>query len=323
MDSRATSAQTSSHSTKLQAGSLPLVGIVLVNYNGRAYLPACLDSLAKIHYPTVKVVLVDNDSTDGSPEWVTQHYPNICLIRLGENRGITGGNQAGILWCVQEGCDYVLLLNNDTEVDPLFLTHLLEAAEPNTILVPQIRYHDNPQRINNHFGEFDYWRGVHKDLFFNKSCETIGPNAVYGHMTSTCATLFPGTLLERIGPYDDAYFIYYDDTDIVTRAARLGARVKLVPQAVVYHKESSTSGGTMSPLTVYYCTRNRLYFMRKHQKNPIALAFFFVYFFVTRLPWMLLRACKGQWKQIRAMKNGVSDFLKGKMGRAPKERYER
>ncbi|CCW35488.1 predicted glycosyltransferase [Chthonomonas calidirosea] len=306
----------------LSTRTLPVIGIVLVNYNGGNYLPACLQSLTAVAYPSVKIVLVDNASTDGSADWVAAHYPNVHLIRLAENTGITGGNEAGITWCLAQQCDYVLLLNNDTEVDSHFLTHLVAAAEPDTIVVPKILYHDDPKRINNHFGDFDYWRGVHRDFFYNHLDDTHTSQIVYGKMTSTCATLFPSELLKRIGAYDAAYFIYYDDTDLITRAVRLGAKVKFVPQAVVYHKESSTSGGKMSPLTVYYCTRNRLYFMRKHQQNPAALVFFFIYFFITRLPWGVLRLIKGERRQIRAMMNGVVDFLKGRMGKAPKERYD-
>ncbi|HLI49173.1 MAG TPA: glycosyltransferase family 2 protein [Chthonomonas sp.] len=301
--------------------TLPVIGIVLVNYNGGSYLPACLQSLTAVVYPSVKIVLVDNASTDGSADWVAANYPDIHLIRLPENTGITGGNEAGIMWCLEQQCDYVLLLNNDTEVDSHFLTHLVEAAEPDTIIVPKILYYDDPKRINNHFGDFDYWRGVHRDFFYNRLDNERTSQIVYGKMTSTCAALFPRALLERVGTYDAAYFIYCDDTDLITRAVSLGAKVKFVPQAVVYHKESSTSGGKMSPLTVYYCTRNRLYFMRKHQHNPVALIFFFIYFFMTRLLWVALRLIKGERRQIRAMINGVVDFLRGRMGKALEERY--
>ena len=298
------------------------VGIVLVNYNGGTFMPECLESLHALDYPDTRIVVVDNASADGSADRAEAQFPGITLIRHADNLGITGGNNAGLAWCRDNRCDWTLLLNNDTVAAPDFLSRLLAEAEPDCLLVPKIYFHDDKTRINNHFGSFDYRRGIHSDRFFGKLDTPASRQVQLGTMANTCAILIPQAAADRLGPMDDEYFIYADDSDYLTRAVRSGCRIKFVPDAVVYHKESSSSGGTNSPLTVYYTTRNRLYFMRKHQKNPFTLAFFWTYFALTRLAVGAGYLRRGQPAQLRAMRNGIADFLGGRMGRAPASRYQ-
>lgn len=302
--------------------SLGRVGIVLVNYNGMKFMPECLESLSKIDYADAQIVVVDNASADGSPEWTAAHFPDVVLVRHVENLGITGGNNAGIDWCRKNECAWILLLNNDTVVEPDFLSRLLDCAEPDCLLVPKIYFYDDRTRLNNHLGGFDYWRGIHRDWFYGRPDTSASRKVSLATMANTCALLIPLDVATRVGPMDNEYFIYFDDSDFITRAIRSGSRVKFVPDAVLYHRESSSSGGADSPLTVYYATRNRLYFMRKHQKNPLILGFFWVYFALTRILVALNYFRRGQYAQIRALRNGNADFFSGKMGRAPTARFQ-
>ena len=297
------------------------VGIVLVNYNGQKFMPDCLESLATIDYTPARIVVVDNASTDGSADWTAAHYPNIILLRLESNTGITGGNNAGMEWCLQNGCDFVLLLNNDTVVQPDFLSRLMENAAPGRMVVPKIYFDDDRKRINNHFGDFDYWRMVHRDWFYRKLDSPASHRIQAAPMANTCALLVPRAVLEKIGRMDDQLFIYWDDTDFITRAVRVGTEILLVPTAVIYHKESSSSGGSNSPLVVYYTTRNRLYFTFKHQKSRMALAFFLLYFSLTRLLVGAKYLRGGEKAQMAALKNAIMDFFRGHMGKASPQRY--
>lgn len=298
------------------------VGIVLVNYNGQKFMPDCLESLAKIDYALAQVIVVDNASTDGSADWTQTHYPSVTLIRHTHNQGITGGNNAGIEWCKKNNCDYVLLLNNDTVVEPDFLNQLLLQMEPDCLLVPKIYFYDNKSLINNHVGGFDYWRGRHLDWFYEKTDSAQSRKIHFAQMASTCALLIPISTFGAIGIMDEAYFMYSDDTDFLTRAVRSGIRIKFVPDAVLYHRESSSSGGPNSPLSIYYTNRNRLYFMFKHQHNMLALAFFFIYFGVTRVLTALRYLMNGEAIQLVALKNAISDFQRHKMGYASPKRFQ-
>lgn len=302
-------------------GTTGPVGIVLVNYNGLRFMPECLESLARIDYAEARIVLVDNASADGSVAWVRQHFPSVEIIALPTNTGITGGNNAGMSWCLAHDCDSILLLNNDTVVQPDFLTRLMQEAEPDCLLVPKIFFHDRPQTVNNHFGGFDYWRGLHRDWFYGKPDGDASREVCLGTMANTCALLIPRPAIERIGNMDERFFIYYDDTDFLTRAVRQGYRIKFVPTAVIHHKESSSSGGSLSPLVVYYTNRNRLFFMSKHQRNGAVLAFFLAYYFAGRVAWALIQLAQGRPRLIRALANAVWDFQRRRLGYAAPERF--
>lgn len=298
------------------------VGIVLVNFNGMRFMPACLETLKNINYDDFCIVVVDNASSDGSADWTAENYPELTLIRLPLNTGVVGGNNAGMEWCLANACDYVLLLNNDTEVEPDFLTRLMLHADNQTLLVPKIFFYDNRSILNSHFGRFDFWRGLNVEWFYDHpECEKSG-QVCTGTMSNTCAMLLPRVVLDKIGLMDENYFMYFDDNDLIHRAVRAGAQVKFVPDSVIYHKESSSSGGQrISPFTLYYLTRNRLYFMFKFQRNPLALAYFLTYFMIGRSVKAVKYLIRGDRQLFKASSNAVIDFLMRRKGAAPAERY--
>ncbi len=299
------------------------VGIVLVNYNGAKFLPDCLDSLARIDYPEVLVALVDNASTDGSADWAAAHFPDVLLVRQAENGGFAQASNVGIRACLAQNCEYVLLLNNDTTVAPDFLTQLMAQAAPNRLLAPKIYFADAPEIINNHFGTYDLWRGIHRDWYRGKPDTTDSLRVQPGGMANGCALLIAKGMIERTGLLDEDFFMYAEDVDYILRALKAGAEVWLVPQAVIYHRESASSGGSGSPLVVYYTTRNRLYLMARHQRAWAARVFFLAYFAATRLPVLLNYARQGKSAQIRALLDGIFDYRHGHMGRAAAARLPR
>lgn len=298
--------------------TLGRVGVVLVNFNGGRFLPECLETLFAGDYPDLSVVLADNGSTDGSLEWVRRQFPSVETLALGENRGFTGGCNAGIAWCRENRCDYVLLLNNDTAVAPDFLSHLMAHAGPDRLLAPKIYFYDDRTLINNHLGTYDFRRGIHRDWFYRKRDTEASRRVQDVSMANGCALLFPVAAADKIGLFDETFFLYAEDIDFILRAVGAGFRVRFVPDAVVYHRESASSGGHGSPLTVYYTTRNRLHLMFKHQKSRRILAFFLVYFTVTRLAVAAGYLLRGRRAQLRAMAAGIADFCRGRLGRSPR-----
>ena len=300
----------------------PLVGIVLVNFNGARFMPDCLESLAANDYTNYKIIIVDNLSTDGSREYVAGLDASIEKVLLDSNTGITGGNSAGIQRCLELGCDEILLLNNDTVVQRDLLTRLVEAREPERLLVPRIYFHDAPTLINTNFGDFDYLRGRSAQRFYGRPDSEASTKPCLGTVASTCALMFPAELVKEIGLMDDAYFIYFDDTDFVARAVTAGYLVKYVPEAKLSHKESSSSGGKpLGPLPLYYQTRNRLYFMAKHQRNRLLLGVFWLYFLATRMVRMAQWWHAGDRASMAASRAAISDYRAGRMGYTAPDRY--
>ena len=264
------------------------VGIVLVNFNGYEMTRKCIQSLFLCDYAYKTVIVVDNGSTDGSGQRLRDEYgEKIVFLDLGTNGGVTAGNNAGIRCCIQNGLDYTLFLNNDTEVEPDFLSHLIADAkdQARTLFVPKIKLDQERERL-------DFWNGRKYSWIKNKPVGYRAfphDSALYDReydfsVTSTCALLVPTALFERIGLMDEGYFMYYDDADFTLRAKSAGFTIRFVPGSVVYHKSGMSSGqgrGT-SFFQMYLLNRNVFYFYRKNCPNKIISALF-VRFWKTRL----------------------------------------
>jgi len=255
----------------MPGGSGPRVSIILLNLNGYADTRECLESLERVQYPNFDVIVVDNGSSDGSGARLETEFPAIHLLRSKENIGFTGGNNLGIERALQQGAAYVLLLNNDTLVDPDFLRELVRAGETNPgigILGPKIFYASDPQRIWYAGGDVKYGRG---------SCDHVGKDELDGDgkFSSTedtdfitgCAMMIKSSVLREIGLLDDRLFIYWEDNDFCMRARRAGHRCVFVPTALVWHKISQTCG-LQSAFTLYLSTRNQLAWIAKHVPYP-------------------------------------------------------
>ena len=316
----------------------PSVAILTVNYNGAGHIADFLASLRAVTYPNWVLVVVDNASSDGSPEEIARLFPAAVLIRNEDNLGITGGHNAGIRYCLEHGFDYVLFLNNDTVVEAHFLDRLLEAADWRTMVAPKVYLHElgpdylvsslpadrtmgapkaylHGRRLllDDTVGDFDWWRGVWRGWLYGKP-EPPGFDRRQPNMASLCCLLVPVGVFHDAGLMDERFFMYYDDFDFVRRAKAAGYRLRLKADAVIYHRKAAASGGVDSPFKLYYATRNRLYLMRKHL--PVwRFALFLTYFLATRSAYLLALAARGRWRQWRATLRGVTDYFRGRLGR--------
>jgi len=300
----------------------PLVGIVLVNYNGLKFMPECIASLDDQDYPLIRVVVVDNASTDGSREWLATLPPRIEKIFLDENTGITGGNNAGMKKCLELSCDEVLILNNDTILESDTVNCLVRARAPGRLLTPRIYLYDAPGVLNNYFGDFDFLRGISVQRFYGQKDSDESSSPCEGTLASTCSLMVPAEAIGRVGFMDDQFFMYFDDVDYVSRAVQIGYRVKYVPDAMMLHREACSSGGELvGPLPLYYQTRNRLYFMAKHQKNRVKLALFFAYFWLTRSVYLLRWTIRRDRRSLHAFWTAIDDYRHRKLGYAPPSRF--
>ncbi|MDD3643093.1 MAG: glycosyltransferase family 2 protein [Candidatus Krumholzibacteria bacterium] len=243
------------------------LAVIVLNWNGAAVIGPCLDSLSRVERPPLSVIVVDNGSTDGSAATVRERYPWAELIENGENLLFAGGNNVGIRRALERGASAVLLLNNDTEVDPEFAERLLGAfGDPSTgIAGPRIYYHDDPRRIWYGGGDFHPLTGVprHRDI---RRLE--GPGAAGAGETgwvTGCALLARREVFEQIGLLDPAYRIYCEDVDLCLRASRAGWRIRYEPAARVWHKVSSSSGGGMTPLKLESRLAGTALLMRRYR----------------------------------------------------------
>jgi hypothetical protein len=248
--------------------SSPAVAVVVLSWNRRDDTLACLRSLGAVTYPELTLVVVDNGSSDGSADAVAAEAPDAVLVRHEENRGFTGGANAGIRASLESGARAVLLLNNDMTVEPGFVEPLVAAlaADPRAAAAcSQILFADGSERVWYAGAPFRRGRGHH------------GRNTAFGEprlpasrppYATDClcggAVMFPRGALEEIGVFDDRLFAYREDLDWSLRARAAGRHVLVVPASVVRHRVSASSGGESSPTSLYYDVRNLLVVSERH-----------------------------------------------------------
>lgn len=227
----------------------PSVFIILVNWNGKSVTLECLNSLAAVTYSNVKVVVVDNASTDGSAAEFKKRHPQVVILEQNENLRFAGGNNAGMKYAIDDGADLICLLNNDTTVDKDFLTHLVSRLQSDGkigMVAPKVYYFDDPNRIWFAGGEISMWTGTMKHTGIRELDRGQHDAAREIDYASGCCILTKREVVEQIGMLDESYFMYGEDADWCMRARRAGYSICFEPKAKVWHKLSVASGGHLS-----------------------------------------------------------------------------
>lgn len=240
------------------------VSVIVVNWNGKALLQRCLDSLFRQTYRQVQIIVVDNGSTDGSLEWLTG-LPGIDLVTLPENRGFAGGNNAA--WPRVKG-DLVGLLNNDAVAHPRWIEAAVGDVAQGWGMVACRILRRGAETIDK-VGHLMFADGQNRGqgtgqsaAAFLQSGEALWPDG--------CAAFFSREVIETIGFFDDRFFLYAEDADLGFRARWAGFRCRYNAQSVVYHGHSQ-SLGKFHPLKIYYIERNRLWLLVKNMPAPLLL----------------------------------------------------
>lgn len=246
------------------------IGIVTVLYNSEKVLDDFFKSLDEQRFNDFSLYIIDNASSDNSLkkcEYATLHkkYP-IKIFNEKENWGIAKGNNIGISAALKDGCEYILLANNDTIFDSNVISLLYEGLlqEKVEMAVPKILFHDLGT-IWCAGGSFSSWRGItyHRGIYKNDNGQ-FDRNCLITY-SPTCFMLIKAEVFDKIGLMDEKYFVYYDDSDFIWRAV-IENKFKLayIYKPIVRHKVSSCTGGSLSDFSIYYLTRNNIYFIKKN-----------------------------------------------------------
>ncbi len=295
---------------------IPSVGIVAVNYNSAEFIGKFIDSIIKVEYKNARLIIVDAGSSDDSREELANRLPNAHIISCDENVGTARGNNIGIEFCRQEGLEYVLVLNNDTTHESDFLSTLMKGADEHTMTVPRILFSTDRSLISTHAGDFNWFLGLFRNTHHARP---DGPETHHRKELQTasfCCILAPLSVFDEIGPLDEQFFMYYEETDFLRKALDKGYRLVYEPDAVIYHDESGSSGGGwMNPFKQYYASRNRLYLVRKHATSRVAYALFTLYFWGARLLSAFRFLIPSHRALIKAQLLGMLHYYQGRMGR--------
>lgn len=291
--------------------AFPKVGIVILNYNGKALVERCLRSVAESPYANKEVIVVDNASTDGSAEYLRAWFPDVLILENAENLGIAGGRNRGFREAIRRRCDYILSLDNDARIDGQLIDELVKVAESDShigVVGPKTYADDDSRTIQCAGGRITYTQNVcaqrglgEADRGQYDKIEDVDYFPGFGFMARR-------DVFEKLNFVDENFYGYgHEDSDFCVRATQLGYRVVYVPKALLWHRGSSTIGG-YSPRKKYLEAVNSAYFVRKYgtPKDRMKYAFFAGFGLIYALAVQSLR---GNHRAVFAKARGIWDGL--------------
>ncbi len=257
------------------------VFISIVNFNGSKDTIECLESIDKLNLEDIKlgVIVVDNASIDdsiGTLKNLKLKSSNLKIIENKENLGFSGGHNVGIKYALENGADYVVVLNNDVLLDKNLVKNLIASAQNDSsagVISPKIYFAPNFEFHKDRYTKEDLgkviWYAGGKMDWENLIGEHEGVDEVdkgqfekrkKTDFASGCCMLIKKEVFGKTGYFDERYFLYYEDNDFSQRAKNLGYKIIYEPKAILWHKNAGSVGGSGSALQDYYITRNRLLF---------------------------------------------------------------
>jgi len=269
------------------------VYVIILTRNRRDDLIECIGSVLKATYANKEVIVVDNASTDGTEEAIKELFPRVELIETGENLGFARGNNIGIRRALEKGADFILLLNDDTVVDPPFIDELLRVAERDEsigVVGPRVYYYSDPKRLwatgdQDCIGKMD--DGTHEEI--KEVPWVVG-----------CAFFMRRQVAEKAGLLDEEMFLYCEEDEYCARIRKAGFRMYYAPKSVVYHK-ASLQGDHLKPYQVYYNCRNSILVRRKKYMG--------LRFYASMANYLLIVAPKYAYRHVRAGRNHLLPFV--------------
>ncbi len=261
---------------------MPKIGLVTVLFKSDDVLEGFFRSLSAQTFIDYHLYIIDNSpspKTDAILQKLGLIYPigPSTHLRNDENVGVARGNNQGIQKSLEAGCSHILLLNNDIEFEQQSLLNEIYShavANKEEIIVPKIYFYDTG-KIWLAGGWFSRWKGVAYHVGIGDADSPKYDVQRYFEYAPTCFMLIDRKVFISVGLMDEKYFVYYDDTDFIFRAIEKGYKILYLPNLNVRHKVSSSTGAE-SLFSLYYYTRNRIYFVNKNfsgLRRVIPLAF--------------------------------------------------
>jgi GT2 family glycosyltransferase len=280
--------------------SLPNVHCVLVNWNGWKDTVFCVTSLMQQDYAALRIVVVDNGSTDDSLVRIRAAFPQLCVIEAGANLGFSAGSNLGIRRAIEDGADFVWLLNNDTIVPPDTCSKLVASAirEPRAGLIGSVLYYlHDPKKVQ-------AWGGGDLTVWLGRSSHYLAPAKLSPTSYLTFASaLIPSEVIRKVGILYEGFFMYWDDADYALRVTAAGYSLSVAEDTAILHKEGG-SAEQRSPVIDRYSTAAGLHFLRRHSPVPLLSMVIFVSVKLAR------RVLRLHWKNAHAVLLAIGDYRK-------------
>lgn len=271
-----------------------------------------IQSLEKTTFKSWELIVVDNASEDSPFSDIKELNPDVMVIESKENLGFAGGNNLALSHCKGK---YIFFVNNDTELDPDCLGTLVETAQnlnEMAVISPKFQYYHSDGLL-----EYAGCTNINPFTARNRAVGYLEKGEEYSGIIETYyahggGMLVPKGIIEKVGPMEAEFFLYYEEMDWCERIRRAGYKIYCQRDALIYHKESA-SVGKMSPLKTYYINRNRILFMKRNYPFPKIIPFFFFYSFISFPKNLLGYMIKGKQMHLRALCRGVFSHLNSKL----------
>ena len=261
------------------------IAVILVNWKKYNLTSKCIDSLNKSNYKNFKIILVDNEYSEKSLIDLRNKHKELIVFKEKNNLGFAGGNNIGIRYALENDYDYIMLLNNDTEVKENFILPLVERIEKDHSLgavQPLILNFSNKSIIWNAGGKLNKFLGITSTRLNNNKLNSSIVFDDYTDWISGCCILIKSEILTKVGLLDEKFFNYYEDVDWSLRMKNLGYDLGFVKESIIYHHGSSSSKnkktkeGVISSKIHYFNIRNHILLLKKHKNlfNFFGIVFF-------------------------------------------------
>ncbi len=309
--------------------NLPVVHIVILNWNGLDNTLECLASIRELTYPNLRIQVVDNASKNNEAAIIEKKFPEINVLKQKENLGFCGGCNVGMNYALSEGADFVMLLNNDTLLSPNLIETLVEAygtLENPGAVSPIIFKYPETEKI---WFSIARWEAKWKTgearfrLALDENYDSLKNKKPYEtEFACGCCLFVSAEVINQIGLFDERYFAFFDEAEWCVRMSRQGYTSYIIPSAFMYHK---VGGSTPSLVSTYLLNRNRLLwaaenlsFGQKIKSYPVMAKEFVWHLlnsrnFISKSKRYVDKDCS------RAFLQGYKDYFLGRLGKWGKE----
>lgn len=296
------------------------LAIVLVNWNSFELTRDTLHSVAATSYKNYDCIVVDNGSSDDSASQLAQYFPSLIILKSGENKGFTGGNNLGMQYALDNAYEYIMLLNNDVFVEPHCLEPLLDAMDANKQLgavQPLIYFAHDRNIIWNAGSTYNAFLGICRTPNYNQKDAHHAQMQLHKKIDwiTGCAFMIRSAVLKKTGLLKEKYFIYYEDVDLSFNIKAAGYELGYIPASVIYHiagmsQKTKQKGkeGFVNAKVHYLNARNRIWFLKEHTPIwaiPTVVVFQAFYFFSIGF-YFIFRA---RWNKWLAWQKGIWEGL--------------
>jgi GT2 family glycosyltransferase len=297
--------------------------VVLLNWNSNEMTAECIRSLLAMDGADFEILVVDNGSTDGSVEMLTQEFPQITVLPQVHNLGFAAGCNVGMRHALATDAEYVLLLNNDTLVAPDFMREMLAviASDPRAGAVcPKIYFADQPNLLWYAGAEFSLWTSRFKIRGWRQIDRRQFDQNLEITQGTGCAMLVRCSALRNVGLLDEQFWAYAEDLDWSLRLLKGGYRLAFAPKARLWHCCGATSvramGSGSQAIRQFYSTRNMIFVARKHLRWW-QMPTYFLGFFLNHIAfYTALRLWRRDFRALLAIYRGIDRGVRSSVNSA-------